>query len=114
MAAAEAYKNSDEWHQQFNIETYAERRHIAEEIMRELGCTFDEKQQGMFLWGRIPDEIDNVETLTEHVLHDARVFITPGFIFGTNGSRYVRISLCAKPEKMHEALHRICEMNGKC
>ena len=114
LAAAEAYKNSDEWHQQFNIEIYAERRHIAEEIMRELGCTFDEKQQGMFLWGRIPDEIDNVETLTEHVLHDARVFITPGFIFGTNGSRYVRISLCAKPEKMHEALHRICEMNGKC
>ena len=47
-------------------------------------------------------------------IEEGEVFITPGFIFGTNGSRYVRISLCAKPEKMHEALHRICEMNGKC
>lgn len=111
LAAAEAYSNSDEWHQKFNIETYAERRVIAEDIMRELVCSFDKNQQGMFLWGRIPDDVDSVETLTEHVLHDARVFITPGFIFGSNGSRYIRISLCAKPDKMREALRRICEMN---
>ena len=52
----------------------------------------------MFLWGRIPDSIQNVEDLTERVLHEARVFITPGFIFGSNGERYIRISLCAKEE----------------
>jgi aspartate/methionine/tyrosine aminotransferase len=61
----------------------------------------------MFLWGRIPDRYENVEDLTERVLHEARVFITPGFIFGNNGKRYIRISLCAKDEKIQEALKRI-------
>lgn len=60
----------------------------------------------MFLWGRIPDSCD-CEELTEKVLHEARVFITPGFIFGSNGERFIRISLCAKDEKMKEALERI-------
>ena len=72
-----------------------------------LGCTYDPAQVGMFLWGRIPDSIANVEDLTERILHEARVFITPGFIFGSNGERYIRISLCAKEEKIQEALLRI-------
>lgn len=107
LAAAEAYRNTDEWHRQFNIDTYAERRSIAEDIMKVLGCRFDSAQQGMFLWGRIPESIGDVEDLTERVLHEARVFITPGFIFGSNGQRFIRISLCAKPDKMREALKRI-------
>ena len=61
----------------------------------------------MFLWGKILADIENVEDLTERVLHEARVFITPGFIFGSNGARYIRISLCAKEEKIKEALERI-------
>ena len=61
----------------------------------------------MFLWGRIPDTYNVVEELTEKVLHEARVFITPGFIFGSNGKRYIRISLCAKEDKLAEALERI-------
>ncbi len=107
LAAAAAYENDAEWHRQANIKTYAERRELAEEIMRTLGCSFDPSQVGMFLWGRIPDHYDDVEQLTEKVLHEARVFITPGFIFGSNGKRYIRISLCAKKEKMAEALERI-------
>jgi len=107
LAAAEAYQNSDEWHHTYNVETYARRRHLAEQIMTALGCTFDPNQVGMFLWGRIPDKYNNVEELTEKVLHEARVFITPGFIFGRNGNRYIRISLCAKDEKISEALERI-------
>lgn len=79
--------------------------------MNVLGCTFDKSQVGMFLWGRIPDSYSDAEQLTERVLHEARVFITPGFIFGSNGTRYVRISLCAKDEKMKEALERIKKMN---
>ena len=67
----------------------------------------------MFLWGRIPDEYADVEELTEKVLHKARVFITPGFIFGSNGKRYIRISLCAKDEKMQQALERIKALNKK-
>ena len=107
LAAAEAYRNTAEWHREANIETYARRRRYAEQIMDVLGCTYDRSQVGMFLWGRIPDSIGNVEDLTEHVLHEARVFITPGFIFGSNGERYIRISLCAKEEKIKEALERI-------
>ena len=75
--------------------------------MTELGCKYDSSHVGMFLWGRIPDEYADVEELTEKVLHEARVFITPGFIFGSNGKRYIRISLCAKDEKMQQALERI-------
>ena len=77
-----------------------------------LGCKYDPQQVGMFLWGRIPDSIQNVEDLTERVLHEARVFITPGFIFGSNGERYIRISLCAKEEKIEEALRRILTPKG--
>ena len=107
LAAAEAYKNDEAWHREFNIETYARRRQWAEKIMDVLGCTYDKNQVGMFLWGKIPDCIQNVEDLTERVLHEARVFITPGFIFGSNGERYIRISLCAKEEKIEAALRRI-------
>ncbi len=107
LAAAEAYRNSEDWHRQANIETYARRRRYAEQIMEALGCTYDPQQVGMFLWGKIPAHYQNVEDLTERVLHEARVFITPGFIFGSNGERYIRISLCAKEEKIQQALERI-------
>ena len=107
LAAAQAYHNSMEWHEEANIGVYGRRRQLAEEIMRTLGCSFDTNQVGMFLWGRIPESCNDVEDLTERVLHEARVFITPGFIFGTNGKRYIRISLCAKEEKLAEALERI-------
>lgn len=112
LAAAQAYSNSIEWHEEANIQVYGRRRQLAEEIMRTLGCTFDTNQVGMFLWGRIPDHYNDVEDLTELVLHKARVFITPGFIFGSNGKRYVRISLCAKEEKLAEALKRIKELKN--
>ncbi|MCD8318667.1 MAG: aminotransferase class I/II-fold pyridoxal phosphate-dependent enzyme [Paraprevotella sp.] len=107
LAAAAAYANDEAWHEEANIRVYAERRALAEEIMTTLGCTFDPKQVGMFLWGRIPDDCAHVEELTEKVLHEARVFLTPGFIFGSNGYSYIRISLCAKKAKMAEALDRI-------
>ena len=60
-----------------NNENYRNRRHLAGEIMKTLGCTYDEKQVGMFLWGKIPASCKDVEELTEKVLHEARVFITP-------------------------------------
>ena len=111
LAAAEAYDNSDEWHREANINTYRRRRVIAEEIMTTLGCQYDPEQVGMFLWGKIPERYADAEELTERVLHEARVFITPGFIFGSNGKRYIRISLCAKDEKMNEALERVKAMS---
>lgn len=106
LAAAEALALPDEWYREINA-TYRERREIAEKIMQKLGCTFDESQRGLFLWGKVPDTVDDVEKFTDHILYDARVFITPGFIFGENGKRYIRISLCATPQKLTEALARI-------
>ena len=107
LAAAAALSNDEEWHHEANIETYSRRRKYAEQIMDALGCKYAPNQVGMFLWGRIPDSYSNCEELTERVLHEARVFITPGFIFGSKGERYVRISLCAKEEKIQTALERI-------
>lgn len=107
LAAATAYANSDAWHEEANIKVYSRRRKLAGEIMEAMGCRYDADQVGMFLWGRIPEDLPSAESLTERVLHEARVFITPGFIFGSNGERYVRISLCAKEEKLAEALTRI-------
>ena len=107
LAAAAALSNEAEWHREANIETYARRRKYAERIMDVLGCKYDPNQVGMCLWGRIPDSYSNCEELTERVLHEARVFITPGFIFGSKGERFIRISRCAKEEKIQNALERI-------
>ena len=109
LAAATALDAGTEWYEG-NNRNYRNRRRLAGEIMQALGCTYDEKQVGMFLWGRIPDSYADVEELTERVLHEARVFITPGFIFGSNGKRYIRISLCCKDTKLEEALRRIKEL----
>ena len=107
LAAAAAYENDDAWHEEHNYNIYASRRRAAEAILDTLGCTYNPAQVGMFLWGRIPDEIETAESLTERLLHEAGVFIAPGFIFGSNGNRYIRISPCAKEEKIREALLRI-------
>ena len=107
LAAAEALHNEDSWHEAMNIDLYGKRRAVAEQIMDILGCTYDKNQVGMFVWGKIPAQLNDVEELTEKILHEARVFITPGFIFGSNGARYIRISLCATEEKLKEAFLRI-------
>lgn len=111
LAAVKGLEAGKEWYDDVNA-TYADRRKVAEEIMTELGCKFDPRQTGLFLWGRIPDSVESSEALADKVLYNARVFITPGFIFGSNGARYVRISLCATEQNMRRALDRIKEMNN--
>ncbi len=113
LAASKALECNKEWYDDVN-KTYASRRLIAEDIMRALGCHFDPAQRGLFLWGRIPDQYEGSEQLADRILYEAGVFLTPGFIFGSNGNRYIRISLCATNEKMLEALQRIKKlMNTK-
>ena len=112
LAAAKALEADAEWYES-NNRNYRNRRHLAGEIMKTLGCSYDENQVGMFLWGKIPDTYTHVEELTERILHEARVFITPGFIFGSNGKRYIRISLCAKEPQLEEALKRIQAIMNK-
>ncbi|MDR1004653.1 MAG: aminotransferase class I/II-fold pyridoxal phosphate-dependent enzyme [Prevotellaceae bacterium] len=110
QAAATALDAERAWYEGNNA-NYRRRRRLAGEIMQALGCTFDERQTGMFLWGRIPDRYADVEQLTERVLHEARVFVVPGFIFGSNGARHIRLSLCCKEERLAEALQRIQALN---
>lgn len=107
VAAIAALNNSDEWHREMNIKLYRNRRELAEEILKTLGCTFDETQVGMFLWGKIPEKYSDSGELADKVLYEAKVFITPGFIFGDKGNRYIRLSLCANDKMLGEALDRI-------
>lgn len=106
-AAIEALNDcNEEWFADLNA-VYAARRKVAEEIIEALGCTFDANQRGLFLWGKIPETAESSEKFADNILYNARVFLTPGFIFGSNGERFIRISLCATEEKMKEALSRI-------
>ena len=105
-AAVEALSAKKEWYENMN-RVYRSRRDLAGQIMRTLGCEYDENQVGMFLWGRIPDSAESGEAIANKVLYEANVFLTPGFIFGSRGERYIRISLCCKNETLEEALKRI-------
>jgi LL-diaminopimelate aminotransferase len=106
LAAVEALGNPPSWYEKIN-EIYVRRRKIVEEIMTDLKCGFDKNQSGLFLWGRIPEGIINCELFVEELLTGAHVFITPGFIFGSMGKRYIRISLCANEANLTEAKQRI-------
>jgi len=114
LAAVEALRQGAGWFAELNAE-YARRRVLAGEIFDILGVEYDHESMGMFLWGRVPAELsgqaDEVrssgEMLSDRILRQAGVFITPGFIFGKNGEEYVRISLCAKPETLKLAAEKI-------
>ncbi|MDD2328298.1 MAG: aminotransferase class I/II-fold pyridoxal phosphate-dependent enzyme [bacterium] len=111
LATVVALSNSDEWHAEMN-RIYRERRGWAEKIMSLLGCSYDPNQVGLFVWGKLPAEVVSSESLVDDLLRHARVFLTPGFIFGSNGERFIRISLGASVEKLQEACRRIEEYIG--
>lgn len=106
MAAVVALKNEKPWFDSVN-QVYLKRRVIVEEIMDLLECRFNKNQVGLFIWGRIPENIPDCESYIEGILEKVHVFITPGFIFGDSGKRYIRISLCASEERLREAKARI-------
>ena len=109
-AAVEALSCGQDWYDMINA-VYSSRRKLAEKVMDALRCTFDSRQRGLFLWGKIPSGCGTSEEFADKVLYDARVFITPGTVFGSNGEGYVRISLCADEDKFKEALKRINSIN---
>ena len=111
-AAIKALSLGDNWYASINLK-YEKRRIIAEEIMKTLGCTIDKNQSGLFLWGKISNSYKEAESLTEKILNEAKVFITPGHIFGDKGKKYIRISLCAKDEILIEANKRIKKIINK-
>lgn len=105
-AAIEALKNDGEWFVKLN-KVYAERKKVAIQLLDVLGCSYAEKQSGLFVWAKAPTHISDVEKWIDEILYGTKVFITPGFIFGDAGRRYIRISLCCTVEMLKEALQRI-------
>lgn len=103
LAAVQALNLPDEWYSNMN-KTYAARKSLAVAIMEKVGATVLPGQVGLFLWGKV--NTPGVE-ICDKVLYSAKVFITPGFIFGSNGEKYIRISLCATEQTLQEALDRI-------
>ncbi len=109
LAAVKALSLDNDWYTEVNVE-YIKRRRLVWEIMDTLNAEYDDKQTGMFVWAKIPEKYKSSAELSDEVLNQARVFITPGFIFGSNGEKYIRISLCSNREMLKEALRRIKNM----
>jgi LL-diaminopimelate aminotransferase len=105
-AAIAALSLGMDWYDQLNA-IYRERRQWAFQILDFLQCRYDPNQVGMFVWARIPDTYKDAYELSDAVLYNAHVFLTPGGIFGTNGGCYIRISLCQSSEVFEQALERI-------
>jgi hypothetical protein len=109
-AAVAALHAPDSWYEQLN-EEYKKRQVVARRIMDTLNCTYDEKAGGLYVWGRIPE--GTAAELSDKILYGAGVFITPGFIFGSNGANYVRISLCANVPTLEKALNKILSLRSE-
>ena len=106
VAAAEVLALDDTWFEDLN-EVYKKRKMVSTKILTALACPPEAGQVGMFLWAKAPDEIKDIEIWLDELLHATGVFLTPGFIFGQNGARYVRLSLCNTVEVLEKALNRI-------
>jgi hypothetical protein len=106
LAAAEALSAPAAWYEEIN-RIYRERQVVAAEIMDLLGCTVRPNQAGMFLWGSIPEKYANSVELSDRLLYQANVFVTPGIIFGKNGQNHIRISLCSSQDLLLNAKKRI-------
>jgi aspartate/methionine/tyrosine aminotransferase len=105
-AATEALQNGDEWFTELN-KMYGNRKKVAEQILNVLDCSYSQDQSGLFVWAKAPAIIPDVEKWIDEILYGTKVFITPGFIFGEAGRRYIRISLCCTEDILKQALERI-------
>jgi len=106
MAAAKALALGPEWYQELNS-TYQSRREQVYKLLDMLRCNYDRQQVGLFVWAKVSDQYPDGYALSDEILHQARVFITPGGIFGTAGNGYIRVSLCATEETLNRACERI-------
>lgn len=108
LAAAKALSLDASWYESVNA-VYAKRREKVFELLDLLHCEFSKNQVGMFVWAKIPATYKDGYALSDKVLYDANVFITPGGIFGDAGNGYIRVSLCGSIETFDQAINRIKE-----
>ncbi len=112
LAAAKALELGEDWYNSINA-IYRKRRELVFNLLEMLNCSFDKNQVGMFVWAKIPNDYADGYALSDKVLYEADVFITPGGIFGSAGNGYIRVSLCSPEEKLIEASNRIKKIVGK-
>lgn len=110
LAAAKALQLGEDWFAELN-KNYRSRREKVFELLSLLNCEFDKTQAGMFVWASIPVNYKDCFELSDKILHNANVFITPGGIFGSAGNHFIRVSLCSKAEVIEQAIERI-KANG--
>jgi len=106
LAAAKALSLDKDWYDSINV-IYKARRQKVFELLDLLNCTYSKTQVGMFVWASVPTSYTDGYAVSDEVLYDAGVFITPGGIFGTGGNHFIRISLCAPVARFEEAISRI-------
>jgi aspartate/methionine/tyrosine aminotransferase len=111
LAAAKALSLGKEWYDEVN-KVYTERRAKVFQLLELLGCQFSDQQAGMFVWARVPKKYKDGFKLSDEVLYNSSVFITPGGIFGKAGEKYIRVSLCSPVERFEEAITRIKSVNS--
>lgn len=105
-AAVKALSLEEDWYKTVN-EEYRKREELVKKLLDLLNCSYRDDQQGMFMWAKVPEEYDDGYALSDRFLYDARIFITPGGIFGKNGENFIRISLCGTIPTIQEAIDRI-------
>jgi LL-diaminopimelate aminotransferase len=103
--AIEALQLSDDWFLSQN-KIYEERRSLIWQLADKLETTYSKNATGLFVWAKIP-EGKKSEEITDSVLYDNDIFITPGTIFGSQGEGYIRFSLCVESEVIKEAISRL-------
>lgn len=108
LAAAKALGLGKEWYDEVN-KVYTARREKVFRLLKQLKCRFSKEQAGLFVWAKVPGKYKNGDALSDELLYNHGVFITPGKIFGSAGEKYVRVSLCVTEAKLEEARQRITD-----
>ncbi|MEM6964494.1 MAG: aminotransferase class I/II-fold pyridoxal phosphate-dependent enzyme [Bacteroidota bacterium] len=103
LGAVEALNTNEEWHREMST-IYRERQTIVFQILEKLGCTFDKSQGGLFVWAKIPATYTDCYEMSDEILYDFNLFITPGGIFGSQGNRHLRISLCNNVDTLRKSM----------
>lgn len=138
MAAIAALSQGPQWFAELNAE-YRLRREAAFAVMDAVGAEYSHDSTGLFVWGRVSKDnrfacraletqavAEKIglslsapengvsktvgELVSDYLLYVGGIFITPGCIFGSNGSDYVRVSLCADVEKLKAAAEVIASL----
>lgn len=106
IAGIKALSLGTDWYEQLNV-SYVRRREIVFKILKQLGSSHESEQSGLFIWSGIPENWNNSEEFSDFLLEKYNLFITPGTVFGTNGKRHIRTSLCVSEDRLHESLRRV-------